>query len=101
MKIGHPADPHATAVAAGGSAAASTPAAPGAASLPAVADASTMVELSSAAALMSAEASPEFDTAKVARMTQAITDGSFKIDAGVVADRLLANAQELLSKVLR
>lgn len=101
MKIGHPADHHATALAAGGSAVAASPAAPGATSLPVAADESTKVELSSAAALMNAEASPEFDTAKVARMTQAIADGSFKIDAEVVADRLLANAQELLSKVLR
>lgn len=101
MKIGHPADHHATALGAGGSAVATTPAAPGASSLPAVADASAKVELSSAAALMSTEASPEFDAAKVARMSQAIADGTFKIDAEVVADRLLANAQELLSKVRR
>ena len=50
---------------------------------------------------MSTGSTPEFDSAKVARMSQAIADGSFKIDAGVVADRLLANAQELLSKVQR
>ena len=101
MKIGHPADHNATAIAAGGSAVAGPLAAPHPSSLPAVADASTKVELSSAAALMSTESTPEFDAAKVARMSQAIADGSFRIDAGVVADRLLANAQELLSKVPR
>ncbi|MEO6410589.1 MAG: flagellar biosynthesis anti-sigma factor FlgM [Burkholderiaceae bacterium] len=101
MKIGHPADHNATAIATGGNAVAGTPAAPHPASLPAVAHESTKVELSSAAALMSTEASPEFDAAKVARMSQAITDGTFKIDAGVIADRLIANAQELLSKVPR
>ena len=102
MKIGHPADHNAAAIATGGNAAAGTPAAPVAAPVrPAAADASTKVELSSAAALMSTGSTPEFDAAKVARMSQAIADGSFKIDAGVVADRLLANAQELLSKVQR
>ena len=102
MKIGHPADHNAAAIATGGNAPANTPAAPGAAhARPAAADASTKVELSSAAALMHTESSPEFDAAKVARMEHAIANGSFKIDAGVVADRLLANAQELLSKVQR
>ena len=101
MKIGHPADHNAAAIATGGNAAAGTPAAPVAAPVRPAADASTKVELSSAAALMSTGSTPEFDSAKVARMSQAIADGSFKIDAGVVADRLLANAQELLSKVQR
>lgn len=63
------------------------------------AEASAKVELSSAAAsLMASTGSPEFDTAKVARITQAIADGSFKIDPEVIADKLIANAQELLSK---
>jgi negative regulator of flagellin synthesis FlgM len=41
----------------------------------------------------------EFDTAKVARISQAITDGKYTIDPEVIADKLIANAKELLSKV--
>ena len=36
------------------------------------------------------------DEAKVAAVRAAIADGSFKVDAGAVADKLLANAQEFL-----
>ena len=38
---------------------------------------------------------PAFDCAKVARMAAAIADGSFRIDAFAIADRLLLNAQRL------
>lgn len=58
----------------------------------------TSVQLSSAATgLLAAAATPEFDAAKVERMRQAIADGSFKVDAAAIADKLIANAQELLS----
>lgn len=36
-----------------------------------------------------------FDHAKVARMAQAIADGSFAVDAEAIADRLLRNARRL------
>lgn len=43
-----------------------------------------------------AEASePAFDEAKVARMARAFADGSFRVDAGAIADRLLLNARGL------
>lgn len=60
------------------------------------------VQLSSAAAgLLAAAATPEFDAAKVERMKQAIADGSFKVDAEAIADKLIANAQELLGAARR
>jgi negative regulator of flagellin synthesis FlgM len=63
----------------------------------------TSVQLSSAAAglLAAASAPPEFDAAKVERIKQAIADGSFRIDAAAIADKLIANAQELLGTVRR
>jgi negative regulator of flagellin synthesis FlgM len=37
--------------------------------------------------------------ASVAGIAQAIENGSFKVNAEVIADKLIANAQELLGKV--
>lgn len=103
MKIGHPADklpPVATvgttATAEAGKSAAAAQAAQAAAT---TADPSTRVELSSTAAtLLSGGSSAEFDADKVGRMADAIAAGTFKVDAEAIADRLIANAQELLSK---
>ena len=44
---------------------------------------------------------PTFDAAKVERIAAAIRDGQFKIDAGAIADQLITNAQELLSRSAR
>jgi negative regulator of flagellin synthesis FlgM len=38
-----------------------------------------------------------FDTEKVKRIADAIRDGKYEIDANAIADKLIANAQELLS----
>ena len=99
MKIGHPADKP---VAAGTPAAADTAKAGqahAAAPTAAAADPSATVALSSTAAtLLSGGASGEFDAEKVARISQAIADGSFRINAEAIADKLIANAQELLGK---
>lgn len=38
------------------------------------------------------------DAAKVEAVKQAISEGRFKVDAGVVADRLINAAKELLSR---
>jgi len=102
MKIGHPADKPAAA-AAGAPAAAETAKAgqaQAAAATAGAADPSATVALSSTATtLLSGGASGEFDAEKVARMSEAIASGNFKINAEAIADKLIANAQELLVKV--
>lgn len=60
------------------------------------------VELSpTAASLRSSTASADFDAAKVERIGQSIAEGRFKVDADAIADKLIANARELLGKVRR
>ena len=62
-------------------------------------DSSTQVELSPEATMLShASQDPSFDQAKVERIAQAIRDGSFSINPGAIADKLLSNAQELLGR---
>lgn len=60
-------------------------------------ESSTQVALSPTAALLGAS-DPSFDTAKVERIAQAIRDGSFRVNAGAIADKLIDNAQELLAR---
>lgn len=65
------------------------------------AEPSAQVELSSTATtLMSGVggSSAEFDADKVARISAAIADGSFKVNHAAIADKLIANAQEVLTK---
>lgn len=52
----------------------------------------------SAAARAAQDAGAEFDTAKVERIARAIAEGKFQVNAEVIADKLIANAQELLGK---
>jgi negative regulator of flagellin synthesis FlgM len=105
MKIGNPADkpvaPAVTGTAAAAAEAAKTgSAAPGAAAVASGPDASAKVELSSTAStLLSGGASGEFDADKVAKVGESIANGSFKVNPEAIADKLIANAQELLSKV--
>lgn len=63
-------------------------------------EASAQVALSSTAAslLSASNEAAEFDSAKVDRISQAIERGEFKVDAGAIADKLIANAAELLKK---
>jgi len=62
-------------------------------------DASAQVDLSPEAAMLSQAAQdPTFDQAKVDRIAQAIRDGNFSINPGAIADKLLANAQEVLGR---
>jgi negative regulator of flagellin synthesis FlgM len=62
-------------------------------------DSSTQVELSPEATMLShASQDPSFDQAKVDRIAQAIRDGSFSINPGAIADKLLSNAQEVLGR---
>lgn len=72
-----------------------------AAAAPQSAEPSAQVEISSTAtSLMSGTqgTNAEFDAEKVARMSQAIADGSFTVNPEAIADKLIANAQELLTK---
>lgn len=62
------------------------------------AEPSATVRLSGQVALDSESGRADFDTAKVERIAQAIRDGNFRVNADVIADRLIANAKELLPK---
>lgn len=62
------------------------------------AEPSAKVELSSAASVLSAGGDGDFDAEKVERVAQAIRDGKFEVNAEVIADKLIANAQELLGR---
>ena len=102
MKIGSPAEkPVATATPAPQAAAAPGAAkeARGSVDKPAQADASAKVELSSTAAtLLSTGSTSEFDAEKVARISQAINAGTYQVNPAAIADKLIGNAQELLTK---
>ncbi len=102
MKIGHHADKPAPAPAASSTPATANGPAPAvvASAIPATADASTKIELSNTAStLLSSASSPEFDAEKVDRISKAIGTGSFTINPGAIADKLIANAHEALAKV--
>jgi negative regulator of flagellin synthesis FlgM len=63
------------------------------------AEASAQVALSPEASLLSRlAADPTFDAEKVERIAQAIRDGTFKINAEAIADKLIVNAEELLGR---
>lgn len=67
---------------------------------PAVAPApSTQVAISNTAKLAASGGSDDgsFDAAKVDRIAKAISEGKFTVNANAIADKLVANAQELLS----
>jgi len=103
MKIGNPADkPPPAPVANSPAAVASTAGKPASvpATAPAAADASATVALSSTAStLLSGGSAGEFDARKVEQMSAAIAGGTFKVNADAIADKLIANAQELLTQV--
>ncbi len=66
------------------------------------AEPSAQVELSTTAAQLAARGTDGvFDTQKVQRISDAIRDGKFQVDPGAIADKLIANAQELLGNVTR
>ena len=78
------------------------PAAAGTAAKEAVgaAEPSTKVALSETVSSLAAGGSDGvFDAAKVERISAAIRDGKFQINAEAIADKLISNAQELLSNV--
>lgn len=99
MKIGNINSTAATTAVSGDRKAATPGADKKASTAAAKADSSTQVELSPAASLLSsASADPAFDSEKVDRIAQAIKDGKFTVNHGAIADKLIANAQELLGR---
>jgi len=69
-------------------------------SRPAGQEESAKVELS-ATALGVTESNADFDAEKVQRIAQAIRDGKYEVHADVIADKLIANARELLERSSR
>lgn len=60
---------------------------------------SATVQISDAASIISsADADGTFDAEKVQRMAQAIREGKFEVNAEAIADKLIANTQEILRK---
>lgn len=60
------------------------------------------VPVTVSAAARSLEVSPAgsgIDEAKVAAVRAAIADGTFTVNAGAIADKMLSNAQEILSRI--
>jgi len=78
---------------------------PGAAATPAAAaggnvEASAKVALSTTVSQLAAGGQEGvFDADKVKRISEAIRDGKFSVNADAIADKLIANAQELLGAV--
>lgn len=105
MKIGSPAEKPAVPNTAATPATPATPSNPRAAAEVAAhaqqpAEASAQVALSTTAAKLlsgAGGAAGEFDAEKVARISDAIERGEFKINAEVIADKLIANAAEVLN----
>jgi negative regulator of flagellin synthesis FlgM len=61
-------------------------------------EASATVSLSGAAKALLDGVDGTFDANKVEQVRQSIADGSYKVNAEAIADKLLANAQEVLGK---
>ncbi len=62
------------------------------------AEASAQVELSATAQQIAAGTDGSFDTKKVQGIAQAIRDGQYKVNPEAIADKLIANASELLGR---
>ena len=109
MKIGHPAEKP-TPLPVSNGAAANTEGAKGTASpaasaasataIPSTADASAKIQISNTATnLLSSSGGAYFDADKVARISSAIESGTFKISPEAIADKLISNAKEVLTKI--
>lgn len=103
MKIGPHSSPAADAAAlARANAEAGAAASKAAGQVGASAAGSSTVQISSTAAgLMAVAPTADFDAAKVARIQQQIAEGTFKPNAEAIADKLIANAEEVLASVAR
>jgi negative regulator of flagellin synthesis FlgM len=98
MKIGNPADkPVVTPASTPTSNAASSAASAQTAATQQPAEASAQVALSSTATSLLSAGDADFNAAKVDSVSQSIERGEFKVNAEVIADKLISNAAELLS----
>jgi len=70
---------------------------PGSAANAGGAEPSAKVELSAGALMGAGGSESVFDAEKVKRIADAIRDGKFEINADAIADKLIANAHELLT----
>ena len=64
-------------------------------------EASSTVAISPAATAMLQAADADVDVQKVAQVRQAIADGTYKVNADAIADKLIANAKDVLAQVQR
>ena len=62
------------------------------------AESSTQVELSPAAQQIASGTDGSFDGRKVASVSHAIASGQYKVNPEAIADKLIANASELLGR---
>ncbi len=83
-------------VAGGPHKAAAQPPASGAASPPGAAGVTVTLSSSTVSAMQPGNGSDVFNAEKVEAMKQAIASGSFQVNAEAIADKLLANAAEML-----
>jgi negative regulator of flagellin synthesis FlgM len=61
-------------------------------------DASAKVTLSNVAGNLLTSSDGSFDAEKVDRIKKAIDNGTYKVNADAIADKLINNAQELLTR---
>jgi len=94
---------HTASTVSAGQTAAQSAAAAAAASKANAPEASAQVAISATAAKLVSKTADDgsFDTAKVDRISKAISEGKFQVDANAIADKLIANAQELVSRANR
>ena len=57
---------------------------------------STVTLSKAATTLLQSDVNGDFDAAKVEKVRQSISDGTYKINPEAIADKLIANAKELL-----
>lgn len=104
MKIGNSDSPQPLATTTLVTSPAPAPDAKAAAAASSAPDASAQVELSSSATALlqntqsTTAANADFNAKKVEQVSAAISEGTFKPNPQVIADKLIANAQELLNK---